>query len=183
MKPTLSPETLRQIPLFQHLNNDEWREVAQVVRAEEFASGVEVLHQGGTCQNLWIVLEGECDVVKQIDNGQGDGSGKHEVVLATLRPNESFGEMSFFQPAPHSAAVRARGSVKLLRLKRADYDRLVEEGDGAAFKLAFSSVQCLAERLRRMDDWVANLLAHNTAKKPPGEWVKFREQLLQEWNL
>jgi CRP/FNR family cyclic AMP-dependent transcriptional regulator len=180
MKPTgVALETLRQIPLFHCLSDEECRQVAQVARVEEFASGADVLRQGGTCRNLWIVLEGECDVVKQL----GDGRGTREVVLATLRPSENFGEMSFFQPAPHSAAVRARGPVKLLRLTREDYDRLIANGSGAAYKLAYNTVQSLADRLRRMDDWVATLLSDNAAKKPPGEWLSFREQLLKEWNL
>jgi hypothetical protein len=72
--------------------------------------------------------------------------------------------------------------VKLLRITREDYDRLLEQGSGAAYKLAYNTVHSLAERLRRMDDWVAALLAENK-KKPPAEWSHFREQLLKEWNL
>jgi CRP-like cAMP-binding protein len=152
-----------------------------VARLEEFPTGAEVLRQGAACQNLWVMLDGECEVVKQLP----DGPGTHEVVLATLKPLENFGEMSFFQAAPHSAAVRARGPVKLLRLKRKDYDKLLEHGNGAAYKLAYNTVHSLAERLRRMDDWVATLLAESAKgkKKPPGEWSHFRDQLLKAWNL
>ena len=131
------------------------------------------------CRNLRIVLEGECEVVKQLNHA----AAQHEVVLATLRPHDNFGEMSFFQPAPHSAAVHASGPVKLWRLTRESYDQLIAHGNGAAYKLAYNTVQNLADRLRRMDDWVATLVSENSKKKPPGEWLHFREQLLKEWNL
>src|SRR5262245_31527152 len=118
-------ETLRQVPILQGCTEEEFRQVAKVSRLEEFPSGADVLREGAMCQNLWVMLEGECDVVKQLS----DSGGTREVVLATLRPHENFGEMSFFQAAPHSAAVRARGPVKLLRLTRDDYDHLVERGN------------------------------------------------------
>ena len=171
--------TLQQVPILRGLDDEEYRRLAQVARLEEFPRGCEVLRQGAACQNLWVMLEGECEVVKQLT----DGAGTREIVLATLRPYENFGEMSFFQAAPHSAAVRARGPVKLLRLAREDYEKLLEHGNGAAYKLAYNTVHSLADRLRRMDDWVATLVAENTKKKPPAEWAHFREQLLKEWNL
>jgi len=174
-----SLETLRRIPILQCLTDEERRQVADTGHLEQVAAGTDILRQGATCQNLWIVLDGECDVVKQVTNG----GVPHEVVLATLKPYDNFGEMSFFQAAPHSAAVRARGPVKLLRLARSDYDRLVEDRAPAAFKLAYSTVQSLADRLRRMDDWVADLVSQSKANKPPGEWLHFREQLLKQWNL
>jgi CRP-like cAMP-binding protein len=171
-------ETLRQIPILQSLSDEECRHVGQAATVVDFPGGADVLRQGTVCQNLWVVLEGECDVVKQVTNGDVP----HEVLLATLGPYENFGEMSFFQPAPHSAAVRARGTVKLLRLARKDYDQFLDHG-GAAYKLAYNTVQNLAERLRRMDDWVAKLVSESAAKKPRGEWLHFRDQLLKEWNL
>jgi CRP-like cAMP-binding protein len=177
--PRVTPETLRQIPILDSLSDEERSQVAGAGRVEQFPDGADILHQGATCQNLWIVLEGECDVVKQLSGNDGT----REVVLATLGPYENFGEMSFFQTAPHSAAVRARGPVKILRITREAYDRLIDGGVGAAYKLAYNTVQNLAERLRRMDDWVAALLSQSPQKKPPGEWLHFREQLLKEWNL
>ena len=94
-------ETLRQVPILRGLDDEECRRLGRVARLEEFPSGAVVLRQGDACQNLWVMLDGECEVVKQLT----DGPGTREVVLATLRPLENFGEMSFFQAAPHSAAV------------------------------------------------------------------------------
>jgi CRP-like cAMP-binding protein len=139
-------ETLRQIPILRGLDDEEYQRLAQVARLEEFPGGADVLKQGAACQNLWVMLEGECDVVKEWT----DAAGTREIVLATLRPLENFGEMSFFQAAPHSAAVRARGPVKLLRLTREDYEKLLAHGNGAAYKLAYNTVHSLADRLRRM---------------------------------
>jgi CRP-like cAMP-binding protein len=172
-------ETLRQVPLFANLNDEECGQIARAVETKHFQPGEEVLQQGGTCRNLWIVLEGECDVVKRA----GDSPTAPEVVLATLGPLENFGEMSFYQAAPHAAAVRARTELKVLRLTREAYSNLVEHGDGAAFKLAYNTVESLAKRLRQMDEWVARLLTENAKKDRAAEWRGFRDKLFKEWNL
>jgi CRP-like cAMP-binding protein len=95
--------------------------------------------------------------------------------------------MSFFSPAPHSASVVAKTPVRLLSITRQDYDKLLAAGSLAAYKLAYNVVQSLAHRLRRMDDWVAEL---STSEKSNGkaeevvpEWHEFRKKLFESWNL
>lgn len=177
-------DLLQKIPIFHSLNETERRQLVEITSQKEFKVGEFVLRQGKTCQNLWIVLDGKCEVIRQPENGQANGEG---TVLAQLEPYSNFGEMSFFHPAPHSADVRAVTPLTLLRIERADYQELVQEGASAAYKLACNAIDCLAERLRHMDDWVAQLL-HDAAGSsktglPVSEWSSFRDKLFTGWNL
>jgi hypothetical protein len=80
--------------------------------------------------------------------------------------------------------VRAQTAVKLLRMTHVDYQDLVDEGITAACKLAHNAVESLAERLRRMDDWIAELLAHEpTSTAKATEWSVFRDKLFNRWSL
>ncbi|HEY2146995.1 MAG TPA: cyclic nucleotide-binding domain-containing protein [Pirellulales bacterium] len=175
------PDKLMQdIPLFRLLNQTERRQLAEITQIKVYKPGDLILEQGKESRNLWVVVEGKCEVVRHIDRD----SDRESVLLATLEPYSQFGEMSFFQPAPHSADVRAQARVKLLRIAHVDYQDLIDEGIYAAFKISHTAVETLAQRLRRMDDWVAELLAH----KPDGdnhvsEWNTFREKLFDRWNL
>jgi CRP-like cAMP-binding protein len=169
---------LHEIPLFENFTDEECDQVANMATAETYRPGQVVLRQGTTSRNLWIVLHGECEVVRVPE-------GNHrEVLLATLGKGQNFGEMSFFHEAPHSASVRAKTDVKLLRITRADYDRMAHENCPAAYKLAFNTVESLADRVRRLNDMVVQLTA---AKDPPAthskEWENFRANLMKEWNL
>jgi CRP-like cAMP-binding protein len=175
----LPPEVLEKIPIFDGFSERELAQLAEIGQVETFAPGDTIVHQGHTCQNLWIVLEGQCEVVRQADPASGTG----ELVLATLGPFEIFGEMSFFRAAPHSAGVRAVTPIRLLKIARADYHKLIEHGAAAAYKLAYNTVESLAERLRRMDDWVARLVSENHSHGQSKEWSRFREKLFQNWNL
>jgi len=211
----LSADVLRQVPIFKGMNDTERRQLAESASVVPFRDGDLVLEQGKTSQNLWILLEGECEVFKNADGAATAGlkaSGAAAcdgVRLALLTPYSNFGEMSFFQSAPHSANVRAATAVKLLRIERGDYNELVADGASAAYKLACNAIDSLAERLRRMDEWVAELMragqataAVIQAAAPPGapagpptgqptgqpaphvaEWDRFRDKLFTGWNL
>jgi CRP-like cAMP-binding protein len=175
---TVSAVTLERIPLFRNFNETERRQLSDIAQIKHFAPGELVVRQGKASQLLWVVLEGKCEVVKYPDESPHGG-----VILAVLEPYSHFGEMSFFSPAPHSASVRAQTAVRALCLDRRDYDDLIRQGIWAAYKLAYNTVQSMADRLRRMDEWVAELASHN----PPGdrvpEWSSFRDKLFNGWNL
>ena len=182
---SLSADVLRKIPLFDHMNDSERRQLAEAATIKQCQAGEEILRQGNKSQNLWIVLEGQCEVYKE--STAGDGCGP--VMLAVLEPYSSFGEMTFFHPDTHSASVRAKTPVKLMKMERLDYDELVQDGASAAYKLACNAVDCLAERLRRMDDWVAELKCNvptataSAVNERVPEWTAFRDKLFTGWNL
>jgi len=173
-------EILLRVPIFRGFNETECRQMADVAHVESYVPGEIILKQGDTGQNLWVMLEGKCEVVRFTDDSHAK---QHPLVLALLEPFSHFGEMSFFHPAPHSASVRAQGAVKVLRIARVDYDDMIHEGIGAAYKLAYNSVESLADRLRRMDQWVAELASHEPSQEQVPEWTRFRNTLFSGWNL
>ena len=176
----IPPKNCEAIPAFRGCNPSECQQLVDIAQEKSFAPGQKIIEQGKTSQYLWILLEGRCDVVK---DSQHDG----RVTLAQLEPYQLFGEMSFFSPAPHSATVVARTPVKLLSIARADYDDLIRDGVGAAYKLAYNVVGSVAARLRRMDEWITELAGdhdeHANGSPARPEWRTFRDKLFNEWNL
>jgi CRP-like cAMP-binding protein len=180
-----------QVPLFRGFNDTEIRQIAEIAQLKEFSPGEVIIRQGQRGQELWVLLEGKCDVIKLTGEEQPRGDA---VLLAVLEPNSHFGEMSFFHSAPHSASILAKTPVKLIKISRGDYEELIQEGCRAAYKLAYNTIQCLAERLRKMDEWVAELLNKAPAGSPAPsnengnaehhaqEWTDFREKMLASWN-
>ena len=178
---TVSDKLLQDIPLFRILNPTERRQIAEIIETKVYKPGDLIIQQGQECRNLWVVVEGKCEVVRHIAHRNSD---VESVVLATLEPYHQFGEMSFFHPAPHSADVPAQTRVKLLRISHVAYQDMIDEGIWAAYKISHSAVETLAQRLRRMDEWISQLLAD----QPEGEdhvreWNTFREKLFSRWNL
>jgi CRP-like cAMP-binding protein len=183
MSAAISLETLRHIPLLNGLNESEFRQMADVIQLRQFASGEYIIRQGDESRDLWIVVSGQCEVVRRLKPGDENHQPAESLMLAVLEPFNHFGEMSFFHPAPHSADVRARGPLELIQITHADYADMIQEGVWAAFKLAYNVVQQLAQRLRRMDEWVAELANNPQAAGHVPEWSRFRNKLFNGWTV
>jgi CRP-like cAMP-binding protein len=187
MTTAIALDTIRLVPLFRGLNESEARQIAEISQLKEYAPGEWIIRQGQRSQGLWVLLDGTCEVLK------GTEEPSEELVqLAQLTPYQHFGEMSFFHSAPHSASVRAESAVKLLKMVRGDFEELIHEECSAAYKVAFNTLECMAERLRRMDEWVTKLMAQQEGngklvtpdeepEPPQPEWIEFRQKMLSQW--
>ncbi|HET6880213.1 MAG TPA: cyclic nucleotide-binding domain-containing protein [Pirellulales bacterium] len=175
----ISKELYKQIPIFRGFSADESERLLEIAEIKEFGPGEVIFEQGQRSQRLCVLLEGQCEVFHVL-TGQ---NSSEPTTLATLEPLANFGEMSFFHPAPHSASVRAKETVKLLTIERARYDELCKEQGSAACKLALNTVESLAQRLRRMDEWVDELVHRGQANQRIPEWNRLRATLFDGWKL
>ena len=174
----LATEAVENLPIFRNMTDAERDELVGIASTMEFSSGETILRQGKSSQNLLVILEGKAQVVKETA-----ATPPAAITLAELGPHDHFGEMSFFHAAPHSASVIARSRVKLLRIERKDYERLISQSAPSALKLAYNVAHELAGRLRRMDQWVGELTGNHTAEEQASEWSTFRDKLFNAWKL
>lgn len=164
------------IPQFQRsvlLNGmppEELDSVYRLMESEDFTAGAEILTEGLTYASLWVIESGRCEVVKA-------GNGSKPNRLAVLEAGSVFGEMSFFEIAPHSASVRALSDVATRRLTREGYEQLRSKHPAAADRIAANLVLILSQRLRRMDEWTCELVQSNGNERQHAEWQEFRAKL------
>jgi NADH dehydrogenase len=83
-----------------------------------FEAGEVIVRQGDPGDLMYIIMDGEVDVVQQ----QAAGG---ERVVATLTQGEWFGEMALFTEEPRSATVRTRTPVTVLAVDRRTFQTLV----------------------------------------------------------
>ncbi len=99
---------LKTIPFLRGLSGAAYAALARRTRERAFKSGQPIFREGAPGTTLYIVKDGEVDIVK--------GRGKDEVRLVTRRPGEFFGEMSIIEGAKRSATTRARSDVTLIEV-------------------------------------------------------------------
>ena len=160
---------VRESLLGRGLSDEEFASLCEVLIAENFAPGTDILTEGLTYQALWVVSSGYCEVVKKADG--------RERRLAEFRIGEVFGEMSFFQKQTHSASVRAIEETKTLRLMGDGYAELRKSHPAVVEKISTNMIQLLTERLRRMDEWTCELVTSSGTKQQQTEWMTFRSKL------
>jgi CRP/FNR family cyclic AMP-dependent transcriptional regulator len=161
-------------PIFEGFTVEEYEGALALLEQRSYAKGDVILHEGKSEQALWILLKGTCEVVKK-------NKGLTEHMLATLDAGSAFGEMSFFQKAPHSATVRASSAVKVLRLTRESYEQLHTRNPTAAYKITQIAMSLMAQRLRRMDEWICEMVERPDGANHREEWHDFRAKLYSGW--
>ncbi len=176
MSTGLSDAVLAHRPLFRGMSSGERQELLGMLELKSFEPGATIQAEGESFQYLWIVLKGKCRIAKRLKSGE-------ERELSVLDSSGVFGEMSFFNPAPHSASVSALTNVELARLSREKYDILMRIGSTAAQKLAFNTIAVLIERVRKMDDWVADHFDRNNISEHHEEWKDFQSKLYTGWTF
>lgn len=169
-------DSIENCPLFHNMMTAGVHEILGLMETRTYKPGDLILQEGQSLQYLGVVLSGKCQVARKSTAG-------NELILAVLEKNAVFGEMSFFSPAPHSANVRAMTDVEVKLLARDKYDMLLRVGSVAAYKLGFNVVQVLASRLRRMDQWICELLEKTPAQGHHEEWHDFQSKLYSGWQF
>lgn len=143
---------LREIGLFGGLDEETLRVMAAELPVDRALPGAKVVSEGEQARAMFIVIDGELEVVKKSRAGT-------EVRVAMLGPGGWFGEMSIIDVQPRSATVRALAPSRLLRMSAEHVDRLLYRRDLKAYSLFIMNVaRELSRRLRVADGILAQFV-------------------------
>ena len=166
---------LSSCPLFHLMTDRQQNLLCQCLKQVHFSANSSIIQEGEQDHQLWIVGQGECEVVKSV--------GETSHLLATIGPGSLFGEMSFFNDKAHSATVRSRTDVSLWQLSRNCFEELQTRDPLAAHQLLINLLNLTSERLRRMDDWTCELVNKPDVLDRHEEWAEFRTKLYNGWSF
>ncbi len=133
---------LKAIPIFGELSLDDMKDLYRVARQVLIPSGAVLLEKGTPGSGLLVLLEGAVDVFS--------GPEPDARQLNTLGPGAYLGEISLVQDAPVSAHVRARTSVRALRITRAGFQHYLDTHEAAALRIFRLFTHNLAARVRAL---------------------------------
>ncbi|MET0583337.1 MAG: SLC13 family permease [Candidatus Binatia bacterium] len=119
MEPHLA-ETIRSILIFSALSREDVAKVLGKLEEISFDASETIVRQGDQGDAFYLIQSGAVQVV--LDSG----AGKSEVV-AILGPRDWFGEMALLSGEPRSATIRTIKETVLWRLRREDWDELIEK--------------------------------------------------------
>jgi CRP/FNR family transcriptional regulator, cyclic AMP receptor protein len=127
---------LASVPLFAALSPKDLQKLARVSDEVTIEAGRELVKQGTTGREAYVIVEGEAEVIRG------------EQVLATLGAGEAFGELALLDGGPRTASVKASTNLTVLVLGQREFGGIIEEVPGIAHKILAN----LASRIRELDD-------------------------------
>jgi CRP-like cAMP-binding protein len=141
-----SLESLRKIPLFAGVGDDDLEDVAAHLIERRFPRNATIVEEGLPGDYMYVIREGRVKVTKLSDEGR-------EKILQMLGEGAFFGEMALLDHAPRSATVKTLSPVRLLALSRADFLSVLRRSPD----LAMAVIQELTRRLRETDEQASSL--------------------------
>ncbi len=138
--------SLRKIPLFEQLDDDDLDEIASHLIERRFPRNATVMEEGLPGDYMYLISEGRVKVTKLSEDGR-------EKILEMLGEGAFVGEMALLDQGPRSATVKTLVPSVLLALSRHDFLALLRNNSD----LALHVIQELTRRLRETDEQASSL--------------------------
>ena len=111
-------DLLKEVPLFQFLDDHERAELAAQLDVVEFDAGQTIFNYGEPGHAIYVISSGEVEVFFKNDTGE-------RIVLEVATRGDFFGELSMLDSGTRSASVVATQETQALRLDRADLEKFL----------------------------------------------------------
>ena len=139
---TSKHEIIRRVPLLAGLSPEEIDYLVESLRSVEVAAGTVLLEEDTAGDRFYIVLEGQVEIIKALRTDA-------ERSLGLRGPGTFLGEMSLLSATQQAtASARAKTTLQLLEMTRADFEALLQRQPG----LTRSLLQVLSTRLNESEN-------------------------------
>ena len=125
---------------FPGIKPNEIEELIAYSKVRAYPPGSVLCHENATEDRFYMILEGEAEVTKVINNNEAR-------LLKTLGPGDFFGEMALIHNAPRAATVAAKSALTTLELDKTAFDRVLHNSSS----IAMAMVSEISNRLRSND--------------------------------
>lgn len=111
---------LKQVNLFNSLEEEEITELAGKINEKTYSKGENLITSGEEGKSMFILYEGLLDVIVNVDSG-----GSHKV--GEIYPGQFFGEMSLLTGEPRSATINAATDIVAFEITREHVEELFKK--------------------------------------------------------
>ena len=168
--------SLRDVPLFRHLNDEEREELEELLEPADFEAGETLFEEGGLEVRLYVITSGTVEVHK----GVLPGRRQH---LATMKAPTVVGEMGLLTEPRAAASVEAKTSVEAYGIDRDRFLEMLDADSPAACKVVYEIGRALADRMARTDEAIAGIIAQLENAPEATTFDVFQDRLIREWSF
>lgn len=165
MKDEASIEILRQSTLFSRLSDDALQVVAEAAAERSVPRANAIFFEGDPGDAFFVIASGSVKVyVTSVD--------ADEMVLATLLPGDSLGEVTVLDGGPRSASAETLEDTQLLAFSRSTLLTLMQEHPAIADDL----LRAMGQMVRRLTHQAADFVFLDLEGRVAKALLSFAEQ-------
>jgi CRP/FNR family cyclic AMP-dependent transcriptional regulator len=157
---------LKQADIFYHFTTTQLEMVANLCKECTYGKGETILEESSNSKDLYIILQGEVDVLVNPALVGGPEAAQGEVIITTLCRGQSFGEVALVDEGVRSATCRAtQENTRLLAIPREKLIALFEIYPSLGYRLMYNLAADLAMKIRNNDLRIRNSLLYSRPDK------------------
>lgn len=138
-------ETLRAVPLFEHLRTIQLKKILRIMHERTYQAGEVIFREGDPGAGMFIIRHGAVNIVIRMPDGA-------EKVIAEMTDRQFFGEMALLEDVPRSATAVATQKTRLLGFFEPDLESLLERDAAVGSRVCWNLAKLMANRLRAMNE-------------------------------
>ena len=135
-------ETLKSIPIFSKLSNDELKEVNKLIHNRFYRKDEYIFRQNAPGVGMYIIQDGKVSI--EIEDPENPN-----LQLAQMEDGDFFGELTILDEKPRSAAAIASTESKILGFFRPDLMSLLKRKPRLGCKILYNLAEVVASRLQK----------------------------------
>jgi len=143
---------IRQIELFQGLDDSEFRKLSESIEEATFRKNELLFEENGERRNLFLIYEGEVELFKKNIYGE-------EKRLSYFTRGDFLGEGSWSSDSRHSTSARAIETTRVLSVKKEYFLK----NSAAALQVMSNVAQVISRRMRHANNRMVNVAAQYEA--------------------
>ncbi len=146
--------SLKAIPLFKELSKRDLSNLIGIIHNRNYLAGEYIFYQGDPGIGLYVIREGEVSVHRADDSGK-------EIVLATFKKGDFFGELALVDGEKRSASAVANVDTRVSVIFKPDLDEFIEKYPRKGIKILQGIAEIAAVRLRTLNEDYFSLKTEN----------------------
>jgi CRP/FNR family transcriptional regulator, cyclic AMP receptor protein len=169
--------SLREVPFFRHLNDEELEELEELLEPAGFEAGETIFEEGGPEERMYVITAGTVEVHKMVLPGRR----QH---LATIEAPTVVGEMGLLTEPRAAASVAARTQIQAYAIDRDHFLERLDDDSPAACKVVHEIGRTLANRMARTNETIADIIGQlEAASGEATDFDIFQDRLIREWSF
>jgi len=151
----ITPEALREYPVFAPLDDDQIRYLVEAARARTVSSGEYIFHKDEELGCFYLVVEGEFEIVFESPkleveyeaHGQPGTLHLEQVILSTVRPGQILGWSGLVPPYRATSGGRAKVPGRVIAFDCQKLLQCFEADCRFGFYMIQAAAQAIGQRL------------------------------------
>jgi len=138
-------KSLRAIPIFNSLSKRDLSSFMTIIHNRNYLAGEFIFYQGDPGIGLYIVREGEVEIIRENDKGS-------KLTLAVIQKGDFFGELALIDGEKRSASAIAKTDTRLSVIFKPDLDEYIDKYPKKGIKILRGVAEITTVRLRTLNE-------------------------------